>query len=146
MIRRLTITALFLLVFGVQLATAQSCSSYTSGVSFGIYTGTTSDTTGSVTVTCTSATTYSIGLSAGMASGATVTSRAMTGPSSTLLSYKLFSDATYTSNWGNTSGSGWVTGTGTGSAQVYTIHAQIPAGQLAVPGTYTDTIIVTVTY
>jgi spore coat protein U-like protein len=146
MIRRLTITALFLLVFGVQLVAAQSCSAYASGIAFGSYTGITSNTTGSVTVTCTSGTTYSIGLSTGMASGATVTSRAMIGPSSALLSYKLFSDATYTSNWGDTSGSGWVSGTGTGSAQPYTIHAQISAGQLAVPGNYTDTITVTVTY
>jgi len=137
---------LFLLVFGEQLAVAQSCSSYASGIAFGSYTGTTSDTTGSVTVTCTSSTTYSIGLSAGISSGATVTARAMIGPSLTLLSYKLFSDATYTSNWGDSSGSGWVTGTGTGSAQAYTIHAQIPAGQLAVPGSYTDTITVTITY
>ncbi len=144
MIKRLAV--LSLLAFGAQLASAQSCSSYASGIAFGTYTETTSKTAGLVTITCPSGTAYAIGFSAGMASGATVTSRAMTGPSSALLIYGLFSDAAYTSNWGNASGNGWVTGTGSGSAQAYTIHAQIPANQRASPGNYIDTITVTVTY
>jgi spore coat protein U-like protein len=69
----------------------------------------------------------------------------MTGPSGVLLHYSLFSNAGYSTNWGNTTGS-WVTGTGTGAAQTLTVYGQIPASQHTISGTYTDTITATVTY
>ena len=37
---------------------------------------------------------------------------------SALLGYKMFSDAGRTTNWGNSSSTGWVAGTGNGSAEV----------------------------
>ena len=48
-------------------------------------------------------------------------------------------------NWGNTSGS-WVSGTGSGAAQPLAVYGVLPAGQYVPPGSYTDTIAVTVTY
>ncbi|MBN6743443.1 spore coat protein U domain-containing protein, partial [Acidithiobacillus sp. MC6.1] len=75
-----------------------------------------------------------------------VSTRAMTGPSSATLSYGLFQDAAYTTNWGNTVGTDTKTGTGNGSAQALTVYGQIPAGQYPAPGTYTDTITATITY
>ena len=63
-----------------------------------------------------------------------------------MLGYQLFSDAGYTSNWGNTSGTGWVTGTGTGSNQTLTVYAQLPANEYAPTGNYNDpTVNVSVT-
>ena len=40
----------------------------------------------------------------------------------------------------------WVSGTGNGSAQAITVYGQIPAAQYVTPGSYTDTITVSVTY
>jgi spore coat protein U-like protein len=62
------------------------------------------------------------------------------------LNYGLFSDAAWTTNWGNTSGTNWVTGTGNGAAQPLTVYGQIPAAQYVTPGSYSDTITVSVTY
>ena len=45
------------------------------------------------------------------------------------LGYGLYSDATWTTNWGNTAATNWVSGTGTGAAQALTVYGQIPAGQ-----------------
>ncbi len=63
-----------------------------------------------------------------------------------LLNYGLYSNGTWTTNWGNTSGTNWVSGTGNGAAQNITVYGQIPAGQYVTPGSYADTIAVTVTY
>jgi spore coat protein U-like protein len=63
-----------------------------------------------------------------------------------VLNYGLFSNGTWTTNWGNTSGTNWVSGTGNGAAQGLTVYGQIPAGQYVTPGSYADTIGVTVTY
>jgi spore coat protein U-like protein len=70
----------------------------------------------------------------------------MTGPSSALLGYKLFSNSGYTTNWGNTVGTDTVAGIGTGTAQSLSVYGQLPAGQFVRPGNYTDTVIATVTY
>jgi spore coat protein U-like protein len=138
MMQRLTFAVLLLLAFAAQPASANSCSAYASGIAFGSYFGATVDVTGTVTVTCTSGQAYDVGLNAGMASGATVTTRSMVNGSN--LGYQLFSNAGRTANWGNSSSTGWVAGTGNGSAQVYTIYAQIPAGESGALVTYTDTI------
>jgi spore coat protein U-like protein len=146
-IGRLILVALFLLACGVRTATAASCTVYGSGISFGNYSANnTVNVTGTVTVTCTLGTAYNVGLNAGMAAGATVTNRSMTtGPVVYNLGYQLFSNSARTNNWGDTSGTGWVAGTGLGLPQTLTIYAQIPASQFVAPGTYTDTITVSVT-
>ncbi len=140
MMRRLALALLLLLAFVARpAAAANSCSASATSVAFGSYYGTVVDITGTVTVTCTSGQAYDIGLNAGLASGATVTTRSMQN-GSILLGYKLFSNAARTANWGNSSSTGWVAGTGNGSAKVYTIYAQIPAGETSSLGSYTDTI------
>ncbi len=143
--RVLAVVALLLLAYNARPAAA-SCSVSASGVAFGNYTATNIvNITGTVSVTCTSGTAYHVGLNAGLATGATITNRSMTGPASALLGYKLFSDSGRTANWGNTSGTGYVSGTGTGSAQTLTIYAQIPASEFVAPGSYTDTVTINVT-
>lgn len=71
-----------------------------------------------------------------------------------LLPYQLYKDSARTQVWDETGGTtatggtGGVNGTGAGTDQTLTVYAQIPAG-VVVPGTlgtYTDTVIVTVTY
>jgi spore coat protein U-like protein len=63
-----------------------------------------------------------------------------------VINYSLYSDSGRTTNWGNTVGTDTVAATGNGSAQAYTVYGRIPPQTTPAPGTYTDTITVTVTY
>jgi spore coat protein U-like protein len=123
-----------------------TCLNTVTPLAFGVYTGALSQITATITVTCTNTTPYAVGLSAGLAPSATVTTRALTGPASALLNYTLTSDAGYSVNWGVTSGTDTVAGTGNGAGQAITVYGQEAAGQYVAPGTYTDTITATVTY
>jgi spore coat protein U-like protein len=137
-----TATATFL----VSTSVAATCTVSTTPLAFGSYTGVLSQATSSGTFTCTNTTPYNVGLSAGLSTGATVTSRKMTGPAGALLAYSLFSDTGRTVNWGTTIGTDTVAMVATGLGQTLTVYGQIPAGQYFAPGTYSDTITVTVTY
>ena len=131
--------------FGVSATVLKDCIVSATALGFGNYTGAVNSAQSTITVTCTSSTTYTVGLGTGLATGATVTTRQMQN-STNLLNYGLFSNGTWTTNWGNTSPTNWVSGTGNGAAQNITVYGQIPAGQYVVPGSYADTISVTVTY
>jgi spore coat protein U-like protein len=65
-----------------------------------------------------------------------------------LLSYSLYTDAARTNVWGDGTGSTATIGnTGTGAVQNVTVYGRIPGSQSsAPPGSYADTISVTVTY
>jgi len=123
-----------------------TCLNTVTPLAFGVYTGVVADTTATITVTCTNTTPYNVGLDPGLATGATVTTRALTGPAGALVNYVLTSDAAHAVNWGVTAGTDAVAGTGTGAAQPITIYGQEAAGQFVAPGAYTDTITATVTY
>ena len=133
-------STLVLLLACLALKPAQAaCTLSFTNLAFGTYTGTLLTGTSQATVNCPSGTSYSIALNAGTGSGATTTTRKMTGSSGTL-SYQIFQNSSRTTNWGNTSGSDEVTGTGTGSNQTINAYAQILGSQYGVPGTYTDTV------
>jgi spore coat protein U-like protein len=114
-------------------------------MAFGIYTGTAVSSTSSVTVQCTNTTPYTVGLDKGLGSGASVTNRLMTNGSATL-GYALFSDTARTVNWGQTSGTDTVAGTGSGSVQTLTVYGKIAGSLYVTPGSYTDTITASITY
>jgi spore coat protein U-like protein len=97
-----------------------------------------------MTVTCLVLTPYNVALNAGVGVGATTTTRKMTGPGSATLSYRMFQNSSHTTNWGNTVGVDTVAGVGTSSAQTLQIYPQVAAGQTVAPGTYTDTITISV--
>jgi spore coat protein U-like protein len=146
MMRRLALAGLLLFACGTQEAAAAICSVSVPTINFGNYTGTLS-TPGAtpMTVTCSLlATLYTVSLNAGVGAVATTTTRKMTGPGSATLSYQLFQNASRTVNWGNTAGVDTETGIGTGLAQTLNIYPQVTAGQIVSPGTYTDTITVSV--
>lgn len=107
---------------------------------------TNTDATSSVSVQCTNTTPYNVGLNAGTGSGATVATRKMTGPASATLNYSLYTTAARTTVWGNTVGTNTVAGTGTGAAQSLTVYGRVPVQSTPATGSYTDTIVVTVTY
>jgi spore coat protein U-like protein len=95
----------------------------------------------SIKPTCTSGTTYTIGLNAGTGTGATLAVRKMTFGANTI-NYSIYTNAGHTTVWG----AGTVSSTGTGNQQLFQAFGQVPAQALPNPGTYTDTIIATVTY
>jgi spore coat protein U-like protein len=104
------------------------------------------DQTSTIQVTCTNTTAFNIGLDKG-ANGASVTSRLMKGgPSNETIQYSLYSDSGRTTNWGNTVGTDTVSSAGNGSSQSFTVYGRILPQITPTPGTYTDTITVTVTY
>jgi spore coat protein U-like protein len=104
------------------------------------------DQTSTITVQCTNTTPYDIGLDQGV-NGSSVTAREMVGgPTSEAIQYSLYRDAARTLNWGTTIATDTVTATGNGTAQNYTVYGRIPPQTTPTPGSYTDTITVTVTY
>jgi spore coat protein U-like protein len=103
------------------------------------------DQSSTIQLTCTNTTPYNIGLNAGTGTGATVATRKLTSGANTI-NYTLYSNSGRTTVWGNTVGTDTVAATGNGAAQNYTVYGRIPAQTSPAPGSYTDTITVTVTY
>ncbi len=132
---------------GVNLnGVAEGCGISASNLNFGNYTGALLSASTTLQVGCTGGTTYNVGLNVGAGAGATFTSRKMTGPANALLNYNLCRDSGCSLIWGNTVGTNTQPGTGTNAIQNLTVYGQIPAGQSAVIGSYTDTIVATLTY
>ena len=134
--------------FSVSVTLAATCTiNSASALSFGNQgiLATNVDQTSAIQVTCTNTTPYNIGLDAGTGSGATVGARLMTASGATV-TYSLYQDSAHSNVWGNTIGTNTVTGTGNGTGQSYTVYGRIPPQTTPAPGTYTDTVTVTVTY
>lgn len=93
---------------------------------------------------------FTVGLSAGVSGK--VGARTMTSGGS-VLNYEIYTSNAYSTVWGDgTSGSSTVSGLvnitllNINTTTTFTAYGLIPAGQLASPGSYTDTVIVTVNY
>ena len=141
-------------------AQALDCTVSTTGVAFGVYDPvltTPTDSTGNLTVRCTHQgggavrANYTAALSSG-GSGSYAQRQMRAGTA--VLNYNLFDGATLTRVWGNgTGGSGLVTGSllvNPGNFEInealHPIYGRIPAGQAVAIGSYTDTILVTLTF
>ncbi|RZI78097.1 MAG: SCPU domain-containing protein [Variovorax sp.] len=89
---------------------------------------------------------YTISLSPGSAS--TVADRRLIGGGS--LGYNLYTDSGRTSVWGTDTVSDSISVLaavlGVSVTRNYTVYGRIPAGQYVAPGSYSNTIVVTVTY
>lgn len=105
------------------------------------------DATSTLTVQCTANTPYTVSLDAGTNAGgaANFAARAMRS-GSRLVSYQLYLNAGRTTVWGNGTGSSVHSGSGTGGTQTLTVYGRLPSLTGAVPGTYTDTVTIIVTY
>ncbi|NWK46905.1 Csu type fimbrial protein [Ralstonia pickettii] len=101
-----------------------------------------------ITLNCTNQAPWTLALSAGAGNGATTATRLLTRNGGTqTVGYNLYTNSGLTVIWGDgTGGTATVTGTGTGLSQVSTVYGRVPAQNTPQAGTYTDTIIVTVTY
>jgi spore coat protein U-like protein len=62
------------------------------------------------------------------------------------VTYSLYTSAARTVVWGNTVGTDTVSGSGSGLGRSYTVYGRVPSQTVPPPATYTDTIVVTVTY
>jgi spore coat protein U-like protein len=140
------------------LPAACTCSVVTTSVAFGAYNplafGNT-DSTGSVKVSCGGVAglliPFNIALSAG-SSASYAGRRLRSGGNS--LGYNLYTDASYATVWGDGSSATQLQSSsvildvlGLAPAQTFVVYGRIPGRQTtAVPGSYSDTISVTLTY
>lgn len=111
------------------------------------------DSTATITAQCTNTTPYSIGLNNGAnASGSQ--NRMRLGATTNYINYEIYTDSARTHLWSTTTSTTSCTGgtstcvlaTGTGSNQTVTIYGRVPAQSLPAAGTFTDTVVVTVTF
>jgi spore coat protein U-like protein len=130
-----------------------TCSASAAALAFGAYTpGAGALTANSViSVKCTKNTPFTVALNAGTTTGGTIAQRLMNS-SGNHLQYNLYTTAGFATVFGDGSlGSVTQAGTGNGTATAVpvTVFGQVPdnaTNQVAIPGSYSDTIAVTVTY
>jgi len=134
--------------FQVTASVLDTCTVSADDLNFGVYnplSGSALEASSQLHVACTIATPYSVALNAGTAPGATVSSRKMV-KASDVLSYSLFRDPTRLLSWGQTVGIDTVIGIGTGLTTPISVYGRVPVSQNVPPGSYSDTVTVTVMY
>ena len=137
-----TSIALLLWIASPALACTVSASPFQFGVVDPLIAAETTSTS-SISVTCPSVTTYTIALSAG---SGTFAERQMQGGSYSLI-YNLDADAARTTIWGDGSGiSTVVTGSASTAGTTHNIYGKLPHQPTAVPGVYSDSIVVTLSF
>ena len=62
------------------------------------------------------------------------------------ITYGLYQDSGRTQPWGDSVGTNTAAGTGSGLTQTFTVYGRVPAQNTPSPGTYADTVVVTVSY
>ncbi len=139
--------------FQVQATVISSCQVSGTSLNFGgsidpLATATPLDATSTLTVVCTNTTPYTVALNAGTNAGGASNFSARTMKSGTrTLGYQLYLDTARSTVWGDgTASSSTSAGTGTGSSQSLTIYGRLPSLANVVPGAYTDTVTVTISY
>jgi spore coat protein U-like protein len=99
-----------------------------------------------ISITCTAGTLYDVGLSNGV-TGTGPTARKMTNTgTSQAITYGIYRNSTGLLPWGSTTGVNTVSSVGTGLAQSFQTFGIVPAQTTPPSLTYTDTVVVTVTY
>lgn len=132
-----------------------NCTISTAPISFGAYDPVSANAssalnaTGTVTVTCTNGSTGVISLGQGSNAAADSTnsspSRQLSDGASHSLAYSLYQDSSRMTVWGNTTETG-VTHHGDGTATGITVYGSVPGGQNMPAGSYSDTVVATVTF
>ena len=133
--------------FNVTATNAGACSVSATALDFGtvgVLQGAT-DGASTLAVTCALSTPYTIGLNGGNALASDPTQRKMANGAEQVV-YGLYRDTARAQPWGNTAGVNTAAGSGSGTAQTFSVYGRMPAQSTPSPGTYTDTIVVTVTY
>jgi len=143
-----SVTATAGMVVGVEIVAA--CTVSVADLNFGAYasnskTPVQAQTT--IQLRCGAGAVAELSLDAGSGPGATTSNRRLEQDSGkSRLDYDLFQDPGRTIHWGNRSGVDTLEVMATGAQQTVPIYGQIPAGQRALEGTYSDTITLRVQY
>lgn len=132
-------------IFGATASSALACSVSATDLAFGtinpLISGAT-DSASSITVTCPSSTSYSITLSAG---NGTYAERELHSGTH-VLSYNIYTDAARTIVWGDGTGGVAVEGTADSDGTIHTAYGRVPHDPAAVPASYADSIVVTISF
>jgi len=134
------------LAFALTAQQGHACTLNVTGVNFGsydVFSNAALDSTGNIDVNCPSGVGYSMALTEG---GGTHTQRVM-GSGAHRLNYNLYTAANRAVVWGDaTSGTVTVNGTGIGVSVNHAVYGRIPALQNVHAGSYSDIIIVALTF
>jgi spore coat protein U-like protein len=133
--------------FSATATVLSSCNVNATSVNFGsagILSGTT-DAQGTLSIQCSSGLPYTVSLNGGN-SGATDPTQRKMSFSSANVTYGLYRDAARILPWGSTVGTNTASGTGTGSTQTQTVYGRVAAQSTPAPGTYSDSVVITVAY
>lgn len=103
------------------------------------------DASSTISVTCTNAAPYTVALDGGQSGATNPTQRKMSQAGQTV-TYGLYQDAGRTAPWGDSIGVNTVAATGSGLAQTFTVNGRVPAQTTPAPGTYSDTVVMTISY
>jgi spore coat protein U-like protein len=132
-----------------------TCStSVTANLAFGAYDpivanqATPLDGTATISVNCSNYLPYTVTLGQGANPGGGSTNAApvrQMASGANRLGYSLYQDSGRSTSWGNTAGTG-AFAYGIGSAQSATVYGRVPAGQNKPAGSYSDTVLATVTF
>ena len=144
--RKVPVRSLILLAFALTAQQGNACTLNVTGVNFGsydVFSKTPLNSTGNIDVNCPSGVGYSMALTAG---GGTHTQRVMNSGAHRL-NYNLYTAANRAVVWGDaTSGTVTVNGTGIGVNVNHGVYGRISALQNVYPGSYSDIIIVELTF
>ena len=144
--RSVLISFLIPLAFALTAQQGHACTLNVTGVNFGsydVFSNSALDSTGNIDVNCPNGVGYSMALSAG---SGVHTQRVMISGAHRL-NYNLYTAANRAVIWGDaTSGTVTVNGTGNGVSVNYGVYGRIPALQNVHAGSYSDIIIVELTF
>ena len=134
----------------VRIEIVTSCTVSASDLDFGAYASnsmTPANGQTTIQLQCGAGATAELSLDAGTGPGGNTSRRRLEHDSGRgRLDYDLFQDPGRTIHWGDRSGSDTLEVVTTGVPQTIPVYGQIPAGQRAEEGTYSDTITVRVTF
>ena len=143
-----SLTATAGMVVGIEIVAA--CNVSVADLNFGAYASNSkTPVQGQTTIQlrCGAGAVAELSLDAGSGPGATTSNRRLEQDSGrSRLDYDLFQDPGRTIHWGDRSGVDTLEVMATGAQQTVPIYGQIPAGQRALEGTYSDTITLRVQY
>jgi spore coat protein U-like protein len=105
---------------------------------------TNADSTSTISALCTPGVPYTIALSNGVTGLAPLARKMTQGVNA--VTYGLYRDAARSQAWGQTTGIDTLAGSGSGALQNITVYGRIPTQTTPPPGSYSDTINVTLTY
>jgi len=133
--------------FSATATVVSSCNVSTTNLSFGS-TGILNaniDAQATLSIQCSPSLPYTISLDGGTSGASDPTQRKMSFSGANVI-YGLYRDSARALPWGSTVGTNTASGTGTGSTQTQTVYGRVPPQTTPQPGSYSDSVIVTVGY